>query len=56
MRARYSLIDAALEHAGAEQKAMQEWSRRADKGGGGGGGEDGCVCSVRVCLRVLLVS
>lgn len=50
--ARYSLKDIALEHA--EQKAMQEQSKRADWEA-----EEGCVCTVHVCVsgcRVLLVS
>lgn len=53
MRARYSLIDAALEHAEAEQKAMQEWSKRAD--GGRGGGLRMAVCVLYVCVSGYVV-
>lgn len=56
--ARYSLKATALEHAEAEQKAMQDPSKRADKGGGGLGVAV-CVLYMCVCLRtycVLLVS
>lgn len=49
--ARYSLKDAALEHAVAEQKAMQEGSKRTDKGGV----EDGCVCTVHVYVSGYVV-
>ena len=45
---RYSLKDVALEHAGAEQKAMQEQSKRADKGGGG--------LRMAVCVLYMCVS
>lgn len=47
-RVEYSLIDAALEHVEAEQKAMQGRSKRANKAGAGV--EDGCVCTVHVCV------
>lgn len=52
-RARYSLKDAALEHAEAEQKAMQELSKRADEGGGLLRMAV-CVNCTCVCLRIML--
>lgn len=48
MSARYSLKGAALEHAEAEQKAMQERSKRADKVGGG--------LRMAVCVLYMCVS
>lgn len=52
MCARYSLQDAALEHAEAEQKAMQEWSKRANKGGGG---LRMAVCVLYVCVSQVML-
>lgn len=46
--ARYSLKDAALEHAEAELKAMQERSKRADKAGAG--------LRMAVCVMCMCVS
>lgn len=50
MCARYSLKDVALEHA--EQKAMQEQSKRADKGGVG---LRKAVCVLYMCVSQVVV-
>lgn len=48
MCARYSIKDKALKHAEAEQNAMQERSKRADKGGQG--------LRMAVCVLYMCVS